>query len=144
MSFELPPLTPEQEKRIAEPDPNFTFSDAVLRNVIEAVWQFLDNRGAKTTRYERSVERRLELRYLGYEREGEPDEVRMLQIGSPNTASWEIEDHGFTFEFDGGKVTCPTIKSPEKARQELLKMLLSLMAICGTKAEWKESMRRRT
>lgn len=140
--MELRRLTPEEQEKIRKPDPDFTFSDAVLFNALEAVWQFLEKRRAKRTRYESSVELLLELRYLGYDKEGEPDEVRMLRTsGDWKNSAWEIEDHGFFFEADGGKVSCTTIKDPAKAREELYKMLLSLMAICGTKAEWKESMK---
>lgn len=143
-SFTLPPLTPEEEKKIGQPDPDFTFSDAVLFNALEAVWQFIGKRGAKETRYESSIERRLTLRYLGHEG-GEPDETRMLRTtGDWKNSAWEVEEHGFFFEYDSGKVSCTSIKNPAKAREELLKYLMSLMAICGTKAEWKESMKARS
>jgi hypothetical protein len=46
-------------------------------------------------------------------------------------------------EVDNDNVTCQTISNPAKARQELLKMLLSIMAVCGTKVEWRDSIKER-
>lgn len=142
MNLDLPPLTPEEEKKIQDPDPDFVFSWAVLFNALEVAWQFLLKRGAKETRYASSLELRLPLYYLGHNDKTDPDEVRMLRTtGDWKNSAWEVEDHGYTFEVDSDKVSCPTIKNPAKARQELYRMLLSMMAICGTEVEWKESMR---
>lgn len=139
--FGLPEPTEEETKKLMEPDSNFTFSDAALRYMLEAVWQFIENRGAAETRYVTSVERRVEVYYLGHK--GQKAELfRMLRTTQDwMNSAWEIDDHGFLFEVDGGKVTSPRIKDPQKARQELFRMLLSMMAVCGTKAEYQENLK---
>lgn len=126
----------KKETVLSLPDPDFTFSDAVLKNTLEVAWQFLEKRGAREVRYAKSLELRLDLYFLGNKNE-QPGEVRMLRTtGDWVNSAWEIEDHGFLFEIEAGKVSSPTIKDPEKARQECLKMCLSMMAIAGTKVEY--------
>lgn len=122
------------------PDPLFTFSDAVLQNALEALWQFLGKRGAKETGYAKALERRLPLYYLGNRTEGEPGEVRMLRTtGDWDNCAWELEDRGCLFEIERGKVFWSQVKDQEKAREECFKLCFSIMAICGTKADYQLS-----
>lgn len=119
------------------PDPLFTFSDAVLQNALEALWQFLGKRGAKETMYARSLERRVLLYYLGNRTDDKAGEVRMLRTtGDWNNPAWELEDRGCLFEVDHGKVFWKQVESAEKAREACFQLCLSIMAICGTKADY--------
>jgi hypothetical protein len=125
---------------MASTEAPFTFSDAVLKNALEAVWQFLENRGAERTRYEKAVELKLKLYYYTHPEE-DADEVRMLRTTADwANGAWEYEDHGYTFEVVDNVVTCDHI-GPDRAREELLKLLMSVMAICGTKRDCKKRKR---
>lgn len=129
------------------PDPLFTFSNAVLENALQALWQFMEKRGAKETRYATSIELRLELYYLGNKADSKPQEVRMLRTtGDWNNSAWELDDRGggFPFEIDRGKVFWGQVEDAEKAREECLKLCFSIMAICGTKADYERSISERS
>ena len=113
----------------------FEFSDDVLKFALECLWQFIGNRGAEETRYERSLERRLKARYLDGGQDL-PYEIRMLRTtGDWNNSAWELDDRGYHGEYADGVVTSPSLAGDNAhQREQLFKLCLSIMTICGPMA----------
>lgn len=114
----------------------YEFSDAVLQNALESLWQFLDQRGGTIKGFEKSLEIRCSLHYLTNPSEA-AGEVRMLRtIGDWANSAWELEDRGTMFEAVDGIVTSNRVQGDnQKQREQLMRLCFAIMGICGTKAE---------
>lgn len=128
------------KKKVATEDDKIEANDALLYKLLEVYWMFLDKRGAEEKVYEASMERQLELFYLGEKNLETYDSYKTRVLRTNDRKAWEIQDSGFEFEVVDGEVTCKTI-GPDRAREELIKNLLHTMAMCDTKAAWKESIK---